>query len=251
MRLPRVRFTLRSTIIAVAVAGTASWAFARYQHWTHYDSGWWEAERELWRGEATIYGSAGLRRGDICDIDQDTGLPVQSPGCQTDVSYDERMKGHNDHIAQYIRWHGLPKNTLKPWEDELFNLARCFDDKSRIDVPSQLYAGGPAMVSPDGRNRVRLVKDAVVKDLQMVVISAGDNVMADWNVHTGEGASELQWGPRGSRFAVIRSTTETCERYVAYDLRTGRRLRSESRDKEHWSSLRSLIKSLATLRSRQ
>jgi hypothetical protein len=247
MHLPRARFTLRSTMIAVAIVGVASWAYVRYQHWTYYDSGWWEAERELWRGDATIYGSAGLRRGDLCDVDQDTGLPVQSPGCVADLSYDERMKGHNDHIAQFIRWHGLPKNTLKPWEDELFNLAHFFDDNSKIEVPGHLDAGGPGLVSPDGRHRVRLVKDATAKDLQMVVITVGDKVVADWNVHTGVGAS-LQWGPRGSRFVVIRSITETGERYVAYDLTTGRHLRSESRDIEQWSALRALSRTLAALR---
>jgi hypothetical protein len=244
MRLPWLRFTLRWTMIAVAVMGVASWAFARYQRWTHYDSGWWEAECELWRGEATIYGCGGLRRGDICDIDQDTGLPVVWPGCVT-----ERMKGHNDHVAQYIRWHGLPKNTLRPWKNELFNLARFFDETSQIDVPKHLEAGGPVLVSPDGRNGLRLVEGPVVPGLQWLVITAGGKVLADGTVSIGSGTSELLWGPQGAPFAVVRSITQTGERFEAYDLRTGRHLRDESRDKEQWSRLRALTEALATLRA--
>jgi hypothetical protein len=245
----RPRFTLRQAMIAIAVIGVASWAFARYTRWTYYDTGWWEAEGQLWRGDVTIYGSAGLMRGDICLIDRKTGLPVDWPGCMSDASYDERMAGHNDHIAQFIRSHGLPRNSLKPWENELFNLARFFDERSQIDVPKRLVADGPAVVSPDGLNRVRLVRDAAVTDLLSVVITAGDDVAASSPADTGNGATELLWGPQGSRVAVIRSMTDTGERLQAYDLRTGRHLRDESRDKEKWSGLRALGKTLATLRS--
>ena len=127
MRLRPPRFTVRRMMVAVAVLGVASWAFARYQRWTVYDSGWWEAECDLWLGQAKIYGCAGLMRGDICRIDEETGLLVDRPGCVSYPGYDQRMKGYNDRIAQYIQRHGLPGNTFKPWEKELSNLAllRC------------------------------------------------------------------------------------------------------------------------------
>ena len=123
MRFPWLQFTIKRMMIAVALSGVASWAFGRYHGWTYYDSGWWEAERELWRGEATIYESGGLTYGDICHVDRETGLPINVvSGCVVQAGEGPRIKGHNDHIAQFIRWHGLPRNTLKPWENELFNL---------------------------------------------------------------------------------------------------------------------------------
>ena len=233
-------------MIAVAILGVAS-AFARYLHWAYYDAGWWEAERELWRGEAKLYASAGLRKGDLCNIDQDTGLPLDHPGCMGDVSYDEWMAGHNDHIAQYIRRHGLPKNTFKPWEKDLFNLARFFDDRSRIDVPKRLVAGGPALVSLNGRNGVRLVPNPMTTEMRTVVITAGDVVLCDSNIQIGTGDSDLLWGPDGSRFVVIRSITEEGELYAAYDLGTGRHLRDESRPHVKGRGQLELVKALANL----
>jgi len=256
VRLPRLRFTISWMMIAVAALGVASWAFARYQRWNDYDSGWWEAECELWRGEVTIYKSEGLTPGDICSkmrnhicrIDQDTGLPVERiGGCLSEVGDDERTKGHNDHVAQYIRWHGLPKNTLKPWISELFNLARFFDDRSRIDVPKRLVPGGPALVSPDGRNSVRLVGGRRSDSLE-VVITAGDVPLGNWYIRADMGDSDLLWGPEGSRFAVIRSITEYEEHYEAHDLRTGRHLRDESRFNVKWPRQREPSNALANLR---
>jgi len=222
-------------MIAVAVAGAGTWAFAQYKRgWTYYASGWWDAECELWQGKATIYGGCGGRifLDDICCIDQDTGLPLSHVlGCVIYEGDRERVQGHNDHVAQYIRWHGLPKNTLKPWEEELFQLKRFFDVRWRTDAPKRLLAGGPAVVSPDGKNSVRLVagvrKDGSPDDSLKVVIATGNVVLDDWYVFF-KGDSDLLWGPEGSRFVVIRSISEKSEHYQAYDLRTGRPLREES-----------------------
>ena len=154
MRLRPPRFTVRRMMVAVAVLGVTSWAFARYQRWTVYDSGWWEAERDLWLGQAKLYGCAGLMRGDMCSIDEETGLLVDRPGCVSYPGYDQRMKGYNDRIAQYIQRHGLPGNTFKPWEKELFNLAllRCPVADTGAGAANRGRAG---MVSPDRTNGVR------------------------------------------------------------------------------------------------
>jgi hypothetical protein len=232
-----MRFTIRRMMIAVAIFGIGTWAFARYQGgWMSYAVGWWDAERELWRGEATIYALGGLRMGDLCNVDQDTGLPIDFVcGCVIGAGDVERVQGHNDHIEQYIRWHGPPKNTLKPWEQELFNLKRSFDERTRTEVPNRLIAGGPVIVSPDGRNSVRPVagvKDdgSPFDDSLKVVIAAGNVMLEDWYVRFEKGNTDLLWGPEGSRFAVIRSVSEKREHYAAYDLRTGRHLRDESWD---------------------
>ncbi|HEV3166295.1 MAG TPA: hypothetical protein VGZ22_19880 [Isosphaeraceae bacterium] len=236
MRLPRFRLSLRGLIIAVAVAGIGMGVVSRCgPNWRYYVSGWWEAERELRQGKASIYQIGGLRMGDICNLDQDTGLPiVMVCGCVIARGDEERVQGHNDHIEQYITWHGLPENTFKPWEKELFNLKSCFDDRSRKDPPKRLIVGGPALIAPDGKSSVRpvaTVKDDGSPDNGLkVVIAAGNVKLDDWYVRWFEGVSDLQWGPAGSRFAVTRSTCEKSETYMAFDLRTGRLLREETWD---------------------
>jgi hypothetical protein len=227
MRLHRIRFSVRRMMIAVALVTIAIWTGSRYSWgWKYYAAGWWDAERELWGGDATIYSMGGLVTGDICNIDQETGLPFHSvSGC---VGYDgdmERVQGHNDHMNQYIRWHGLPGNTLKPWMKELFALKAFFGGQSRAQGARRLLAGGPTVASPDRKTSIRPI--AGVRDdgspsrgLQ-VIITADNAVLGTRYARFGDGDSELVWGPDGSPFAVIRSISESEELYVACDLRTG------------------------------
>jgi hypothetical protein len=221
-------------MIAVAVMGIASWAFARCpRNWKYYAAGWWEAECELWRGEATVDGGGGFSVGDFCNIDEETGLRFRGgSGCVVHEGDRERDSGHNDHIAQYIRWHGPPRNTLKPWKRELFNLARYFNERSRSDVPKPLLAGGPELISPDARNSVRPIAamrdDGTPSDALEMVFSAGNVVLRVWRVRWEKGESDLLWGPNGSRFVVVRSTSEKKEHYSAYALSDGWPLRSET-----------------------
>jgi hypothetical protein len=228
-------------MVAVAVVGVATWAFARYErNWTYYASGWWEAERELWQGRATLYRHGGLRLGDRDEVDRETGLPVERyGGCLVMEGERERAAGHNAHIAQYVRWHGLPKNSLKAWEKELFDLKGYFAARSRTEAPRRLVAGGPAEVSPDSRNALRpvgyLMNDGSTSDGLKVVVTTGKATLDDWYVRYEQGESFLLWGPDGSRFAVVRSTDDKIVTYKAYDLRTGRVLRTE-----YWSQGESL-----------
>jgi hypothetical protein len=246
MQRPRLRFTTRRIMIAVAVLGVGVWAYAEHQrNGTYYAAGWCAAERELWRGEATIWAFGSSVTGGTCSIDPDTGLPSSGGcGCVIRNGDSEWVKGHNDHIAQFIRWNGLPQNTLKPWILELFNLYRYFEIKSRTDVPRRLLVDGPAVFSPDRKNSVRLV--SVVKDdgsrgdWLTVVITAGNVVLNKGFIRPDKAESDLLWGPKESRFAVIRSVYDKTEYYAAYDLRTGRLLRDESWDewKRGWEQAR-------------
>lgn len=223
-------------MIVAAVVGAGAWAFADYQrNGTYFAAGWWNAELELWRGEATIYWVGGLIMGATCNIHPDTGLPMRGRSdCVIRTGDSEWVNGHNDHIAQYIRWHRLPKNTLKPWEHELFNLYRYFEVRSRTDVPSRLLVGGPAVLSPDGRTGVRLVSgakgDGSPADWVSVIISDRNVVINEGYIRPADAASDLLWGPAGTRFAVIRSVYAKTHHYAAYDLTTGRHLRDETWD---------------------
>ncbi len=239
MRLPRMRFTLRSMMVWVVVLAVGSWAYVRYQRWSYYDVGWWEAEREIWRGELTVF------RSEHCDcehcssdeghgVDRVTGLPVKwFWGCQIEAGEQERVHGHNLRVAQYIRWHGLPKNSFKRWEKELFDLANYFDTQSRIETPKRLCAGGTVLVAPDGKTRVeplsRRGDDGSVSEYALdLVISAGDDVVGKPCVRSEKGDSELVWGPPGSRFVVVRTLEAHEESFKAYSLWNGGCLRSET-----------------------
>ncbi len=159
MKVPRLRFTVRRMMFMVAIVGLGSWAFARYRSPSPYNSGWWEAERELWRGDASIYcGGYRSHFSDFCNLDLETGLPYRDVySCVVQAGDLERVKGHNDRIEQYIRWHGLPTNSLKPWEKQLFHLKHYFDVRTQNVKPIRLLTGGKAAVSPDGRKTFRLV----------------------------------------------------------------------------------------------
>jgi hypothetical protein len=221
-------------LIAIAVLAIAVGAVSRARSgWWYYAAGWWSAERELWQGTATVYELGGLLCGDVCNMDEDTGLPIYRVcACVIGKGDFERVQGHNHHIEEYIRLHGLPGNTLKPWKEVLFDLKRWFDGRSSTDVPKWLIAGGQALISPDGRNSVRPIGDVndhgILNDSLTIVIASGDVVLSDWHARFGPGVTDLLWRPEGSRFVAIRSVAEKVEHYQAYDLRTGSFLLEEN-----------------------
>ncbi len=69
--------------------------------------------------------------------------------------------------------------------------------------------------------------DGSLGDWVSVVITAGNVVLNQGNFWAHTADFDLVWGPEKSRFAVIRSVYEQTDRYMAYDLRTGRHLRDE------------------------
>ena len=227
MRLPSLRFTIRRLMIVIALASAVCWAFVRYQRWSYYDTGWWEAEREIWRGHVTLYGDCGHFKGEICCVDEEMGLPVRLGGCLVPIGYDERARGHNDHVKQYIRWNGLPKNSLKPWVRELFHLARYFEERSCLGPPVRLFACGPPVTSPHKNNGVRLMTPRT-PDFLRVAIFAGSNILGNLVMPSESGECDLVCGPDGSRFVVLRSFRDDKVHHMAGDLRTGEFLCSES-----------------------
>src|SRR4029079_8397779 len=53
-------------------------------------------------------------------------------------------------IEAYIKEHGLPANSFKRWEKELFDLRGFFESQVKVTSPVSLAARGPAAKSPDG-----------------------------------------------------------------------------------------------------
>ena len=147
MRILRFRFTIKRMLIAVAFLGVVSWVFARYErNWTYYLAGWWDAECQLWQGRATIDGGGSPVRlpFGFCYIDKETGLTIVLRVFGFQEGDRERSQGHDEHIRQYVAWNGLPRNSFKPWEKELFSLKPWFTERSRSNPPIRLIAGAPS-----------------------------------------------------------------------------------------------------------
>jgi hypothetical protein len=135
----------------------------------------------------------------------------------------------------------LPKNSLKPWLQELFRLASYFEDRSRIDPPIHLVAGGPPSFSPDHNDSVRPDALAHSRWLDLAILAENNRVNSE-SVEWEGGECDLVWGPGGSRVVVLRSLENDYVRYSAFDLRTGELLCQDikprlERPREHSSKV--------------
>jgi hypothetical protein len=198
-----------------------------------YKAGVVEADEELKSGTATLYGH-GLRRLDAPLLDRTTGLPIELiAGCVVDSSILGRAAGHNKRIEEFIAKRGLPTNSFKRWEKDLFDLKGYYEKRSKTENPERLRIGGPAAKSPDGKYALRLVKeqlkgpDGTLSDHSSVVISVDDVDQGAVLLIYGENVDCL-WGPKGAGFAVIRGKGEgRWQEFTALDLKRGKLLRDE------------------------
>ncbi len=194
-----------------------------------------EAEVQLKEGTARLYVfGAGMT---LEHTDRQTGLPMEwIGGCAIGPTPFGRIAGHNDRIREHITAHGLPANSFKRWDKELFDLKGYFAFRSRSQEPHRLSPGGPALKSPDGGFTVRPVNSPIVKpdgrreDRLGLVVGGPAAERPVTDVFFDEGQSELVWGPKGSGFAVIRCRRSDHDRYMALDLKRGWWLRCESGD---------------------
>jgi hypothetical protein len=196
-----------------------------------------EAEAELESGEATIW-TYGLNMSPFIErLDRETGLYYSSFGCVADAELVARVRGHNARVAEYVCDHGPPKNSLKPWEKELFGLKEYFESRCRTGAPTRLTVGGPAAVSPDTGYAVKLVKrpDKTLegKPTESTWIVVGDQDIESKRTGLWMKDAELVWGPKGSWFAVLRGARRTHggQDYMALDLRRVRTIRLEFGDR--------------------
>lgn len=193
-----------------------------------------EAETELRSGEASIWSYGQLLPGRFFEsVDRETGLYFSEFGCVVDDELIGRVEGHNARISEYVRAHGPPKNSFKPWEKELFGLKQYFESRCRTEKPTRLTVGDLAIVSPDGEYAVKLVKrpdrtlDGLPTESTWIVVGEQDIESKRTSLWMKD--AELFWGPKGTWFAVLRGSSRMGNHrdYMALDLRRVRTIRVE------------------------
>lgn len=190
-----------------------------------------EAEKQLKEGKATLYRWGTLGHPDEF-LDRKTGLPWVRIAAFGDDEIDGRTVGHNDRIRKYIKEVGLPSNSFKRWEKELFDLKGYFESRSKTEKPHRLILGGSAVNSSDGKYRIRLLRtDVHVHKFtlanELCVIVSVDGVDHKALITLYKGDMDFFWGPRESGFAVIRVKKNNGAAYMALDLKRGKWLRGE------------------------
>ncbi len=158
-----------------------------------------EAARELRRGKAMIWTYGLNMKLFLESIDRETGLYFSSFGCVIDDEIIGQIEGHNAKIMEYIRVHGPPKNSLKPWEKQLFALKDYFEKRCLTEKPVRLTIGGPAVSSPGGEYVVRLVNRPDVKNgrpVDSLWIIVGEKDIESQRTPLWSKDAEL-WGLRG------------------------------------------------------
>src|SRR5262249_15348921 len=124
-----------------------------------YKRGVAEAEKELKEDRATIY-EYGMRSTWLTEhMNRRTGLPYKAiAGCEGDGESLAVAEAHNKPIDDYIAKQGLPANSFKPWDKDLFALRAFHESRSKTAPPQRPALNGPALRSPDGRHAVRLIR---------------------------------------------------------------------------------------------
>ena len=226
--------TLIGLCLAVSGAGPGAQSPA---YRAAYEMGRAEADREFDRGAATlyVYGLPGE------SLDRATGLRFKAiSGCMVDDAILGRAAGHNDRIAESIKARGLPRNSYKRWEKELFDLLGSFSARGRLVEPQRLPADGAEVASPEGTHTFRLRdvprerrSPASEPQSELVITSDGATfavpLASTWMV---AGKLEVLPGPEGSPLAFVRWSDfppgSDIEQIVgAFDVKTGEFLRHE------------------------
>ena len=207
------------------------------QHGSEYDAaykkGIFEADKEWEAGEATIYVYGTRELGEF--IHRNTGLRYKAiAGCVADEAIEARAAGHNQRIKELITNRGLPKNSFKPWEKELFDLKSYYDVRIKTEKPFRLTVGGKAATSPDGKYEVRLIKRPVNQPDGTTVEFSSLVVVIDGNkegrqIRMLENEMDCIWGPKNSGFALVRISygKKDLSEFKAVDLIRGEPLRKE------------------------
>jgi hypothetical protein len=204
------------------------------EYQTGYREGQAEADREVEQGLATIY-TFGHRHDFSNNLDRETGLPYwQVGGCVIENGDVGRADGHNARIEEHIAAHGLPANSFKRWEKDLFDLKGYVAARPKAGPAIPLKVDGPAVKSPEGNHSARVARVTEEgldgKPYKHVVLiiddgRAGNRPIALIGL---EDEPRLLWGPEGSGFAVVLYKGFAGETAEAIDLKRGWWLRQET-----------------------
>ena len=198
-----------------------------------YRTGVAEADKRLKAGKATLY-IYGLRTS-LEFLDRETGIPLEPiAGCVVDNAILGRADGNNNRIKEFIAERGLPSNSFKRWEKDLFDLRGYYEKRTEKERPFHVSLDGPAAQSADGEYTLRLVKtqhkqrDGTLSDhLSMIVSVAGIDHKEFGFYRQEKEAIDGFWGPTGSGFAVIRCNAARTLSLIAFDLERGKLLRRQ------------------------
>lgn len=191
-----------------------------------YARGWAEAEAKLQEG-----GRVDLIGGDAFSLsseytDRETGLPLSAAGCLIDDEWRGRIAGNNERIADWIKTRGLPANSVKPWERQVFDIAAYFAECERRGAVLRLTPEGSPYVSPDGRLSIAVEHRRPTRAIRFYRIwltfrpPGKREELGEESVRFRRaGRAELCWGPAGSPLAFLRFQEDGELRYVALDTR--------------------------------
>ena len=190
-----------------------------------------DADQRLKTGKAAFY-IYGLREsGEF--LDWKTGIPFEAiADCEADNAIVGRADGNNARINEFIAVHGLPSNSFKRWEKDLFDLWGFYEKQSEKQRPFRLTLRGPAAKSADGKYTMRLAKyqhkllNGTPSEHLSIVISVAGVDHKEFGFFLDE-AFDGFWGPAGSGFAVVRYDRVPAPFLIALDLERGEPLRSE------------------------
>ena len=213
-----------------------------------------EADAELKSDKASIWTYGHLPPEFFREsLDRETGLYTSSFGCVVDCEILGRVAGHNARIAEYVRDHGPPQNSFKPWERELYGLKDYFETRCRTEKPIRLNVGGSPVISSNGEYAIKLVKhpDRTFEGLptESTWIVIGEQDVKSRRTSLWMKDAEFFWGPKHSWFAVLRGHDRTADKmdYMALDLRHVRSIRLEFGDSNTKSALKTLRSKTRTI----
>ena len=170
------------------------------------------------------------------EIDRETGLyfePIPPVGDYDYIIHDKRVQSHNETIKKYIKDNGIPKNSFKPWEKQLFNLRAFYEAQSQINQAIHLDLGGAEVVSPEGKYGLKLEMRTMKTQpaTNQICLTSINSNKEEASMIVNQPQINLVWGPPGSWFMVFerrRLQNGATKDYVAYDLRNQRVIRYES-----------------------
>lgn len=103
------------------------------------------------------------------NLDEATGLPVHWVWGPQRSDQVQAVHGHNEGVWEWIKNHGLPWNSRKPWLKEITDPKRYVETESALQRTFLLTEESKVLISPDGKTEVRFTarpgQDAPIRSM--------------------------------------------------------------------------------------